>query len=182
MFCHVCVSALKHKKVLTSRSDPSFISRGFSYWKDGTVRLASHEASSFHREAMQVVVELPKKCADIGEMLSKQHSDIKKTNRECLLKILASMRYLRSKTGNFSFRGDGDEVDSNLMQLLTLRAQEDSVLQAWMERKNDRYLSHDMQNELLKTMALMILSKIGQAINFLALCVMNVPMPLTENN
>ena len=63
-----------------------------------------------------------------------------------------------------SFRGDGDEVDSNLMQLLTLRAQEDSVLQAWMERKNDRYLSHDMQNELLKTMALMILSKIGQAI------------------
>ena len=31
VFCHVCVSALKHKKMLTSRSDPSFISRGFSW-------------------------------------------------------------------------------------------------------------------------------------------------------
>ena len=162
VFCHVCVSALKHKKMQTSRSDPSFISRGFTYWKDGTVRLASHEASSFHREAIQVVVELPKKCADIGEMLSNQHSDIKKTNRECLLKILASMQYLARQ--GISFRGDGDEVDSNLMQLLTLRAKEDAELQAWMERKNDRYLSHDMQNELLKVMALTILAKIGQAI------------------
>ena len=27
---------------------------------------------------------------------------------------------------------------------LTLRAQEHPELQAWMERKNDRYLSHDM--------------------------------------
>ena len=65
-------------------------------------------------------------------------------------------------------------MDSNLTQLLTLRAQEDSVLQAWMERKNDRYLSHDMQNELLKTVALMILSKIGQAIKnskfFIIMC------------
>ena len=42
VFCHVCVSALKHKKMQTSRSDPSFISRGFTYWKDCTVRLASH--------------------------------------------------------------------------------------------------------------------------------------------
>ena len=147
--------------MLISCSDPSFISRGFSYWKDGTLRLASHEASSSHREAMQVVIELPKKCANIGEMLSKQHSDIKKTNRECSLKILASMRYLARQ--GISFCGDGDEVDSNLM-FLTLRAQEDSVFQAWMERKNDRYLSHYMQNELLKTMALMILSKIGQTI------------------
>ena len=38
----MCVSALKHKKMQTSRSDPSFISRGFTYWKDDTVRLASH--------------------------------------------------------------------------------------------------------------------------------------------
>ena len=84
MFYHVCVSALKHKEMQTSRSDPLFISRGFNYWKDGTVRFASHEASSFHQEAIQVIVELPRQCA-------KQHTDIKKTNRECSLKILASM-------------------------------------------------------------------------------------------
>ena len=108
------------------------------------------------------MVELPKQCTDIGEMLSKQHSDIKKTNRECLLKILASMQYLVRQ--EISFCGDGDETDSNLMQLLALRAQEDPELQAWMEHKNDRYLSHDMQNELLKAMVLTILAEIGHTI------------------
>ena len=162
VFCHVCVMALKHKKMQTSRSDPSFIYKGFNYWKDGTIRLCSHESTSFHKEAMQVVLELPKQCADIGERLSKQHSDNKKRNREWLLKILASMRYLARQ--GFSFRGDGDDKDSNLMQLLALRAQKGSELHAWMERKSDRYLSRDMQNELLKTMALMVLSKIGQTI------------------
>ena len=33
-----------------------------------------------------------------------------------------------------------------------------------MERKNDRYLSHDMHNELLKAIALTILAKIGYTI------------------
>ena len=67
-------------------------------------------------------------------------------------------------------------MDSNLMQLLTLCAQEDSGLHVWMEHKNDRYLSHDMQNELLKTKALMTLSKIRQTIKdsiFLVLCMLN---------
>ena len=108
------------------------------------------------------MVELPKQCTDIGEMLSKEYSDIKKRNRECLLKILASMQYLARQ--GISFCGDGDETDSNLMQLLTLRAQEDPELQAWMEHKNDRYLSHDMQNELLKAMVLTILAEIGHTI------------------
>ena len=70
--------ALKHKKMQTSRSDPSFIHKGFNYCKDGTIRLSSHESTSFHKEAMQDVLELPKQCADIGDILSKQHSDNKK--------------------------------------------------------------------------------------------------------
>ena len=68
-------------------------------------------------------------------MLSKQDTHIRKTNRECLLKILVSMQYLARQEINFC--RDGDEVDSNLMQLLTLHAQEDSVLQALIEHKND---------------------------------------------
>ena len=45
---------------------------------DGTIRLSSHKSTSFHKEAMQDVLELLKQCADIGEMMSKQHSDNKK--------------------------------------------------------------------------------------------------------
>lgn len=103
VFCHVCVSALKQKKMQTSHSsNPFFISKSFNYWKDGTVRFASHEVSCLHWEAIQVVVEFPKQCTDIGEMLSKQHTDIKKTNRKCLLKILTSMQYLARQ--GISFR------------------------------------------------------------------------------
>ena len=105
-------------------------------------------------------MELRKQCADIVEMLSKQHSDSKRTNTECQL-VKDLHKCVIFTTQRICFRGD---TNSNLMQLLTLRAQEDPKLQAWMEHKNDRYLSHDMQNKLLKAMALTILAKIDYTI------------------
>lgn len=77
------------------------------------------------------------------------------------------MRYLASQ-GN-SFCGDGDETDTNIIQLLTLSAQEDPELQTWMGRKNDRYLSHNMQNKLIKATVLTILAKCGHTIKNLIL-------------
>lgn len=88
-------------------------------------------------------MKLPKQCADIVEMLSKLHSDSRRTNRECQF-VEDLHKYVIFTRQRISFCGDRDEIDSNLMQLLTLRVQEDPELQAWMERKNDRYLSHDM--------------------------------------
>ena len=64
-----------------------------------------------------------------------------------------------------AFRGDGDEVDSNFMQLLKLRGRDDPRIEAWIQRKTDKYVSHDMQNELLKVMALSILRRIAGCIS-----------------
>ena len=34
VFCHLCIQSLKSKKMTIKRADPSFVQRGFSYWKD----------------------------------------------------------------------------------------------------------------------------------------------------
>ena len=43
------------------------------------------------------------------------HSKEKRDNRECLLKILSSVRLLARQ--GLALRGDGDESDSNYIQL-----------------------------------------------------------------
>jgi len=70
-----------------NRGDASFVSKRFSNWKDGTIGLKNHKASASHKEALQTVIVLPITCPDIGDMMSKQHADSKKLNREYLLKI-----------------------------------------------------------------------------------------------
>ena len=56
-----------------NRGDTSFVSKGFSNWKDVTIGSRNHESSISHKEALQVSV-LPNTCSDIGDMLSKQHA------------------------------------------------------------------------------------------------------------
>ena len=91
VFCHICILALKQKKIQPNRGDTSFISKGCNNWKDGTIGVKYHEASASHKELLQVVVLLPKTCSDIGDMLSRQHAHTKKYNRKCLLKILSNL-------------------------------------------------------------------------------------------
>ena len=56
-------------------------------------------------------------------------------------------------------RGHGDpetqtESESNFVQLMKLRGEDDSRIAGWLEKKTDKYTSPDMQNEIIKTMAL----------------------------
>ena len=104
-------------------------------------------------------------------MLSKQHADAKKENRECLLKILSNIQFLARQ--GIAFRGEGDEMVSNFMQLLILRGKDDPRIETWVQRKTDKYVSHDIQNELLKVMALSILRRIaGSICNSKFYCIM----------
>ena len=162
VFCHVCVVALQSKKIKWQKGDPSFVSKGFSTWKKATVAFKSHESSSCHREAMQMIVELPKTCPDVGDMLSREHATEKGQNRECLLKIISNLKFLARQ--GLPVRGDGDETDSNFIQLLKLRGQDDPLLECWLSRKSSKYVSHDMQNKFIKIMALSILREIAECI------------------
>ena len=50
-------------------------------------------------------------------------------------------------------RGHGDESDSKFTQLLRLRAEDDSQLHDWVEKKSDKYTSPQIQNEIMTIMA-----------------------------
>ena len=107
VFCHLCIKSLQGKK----RAYPSFVKRGFSYWKDATIAFKKHESSDCHKEAVHVSIVLPEACPDVGEMLSSQHAQQKKQNRDCLLKIVSNLKVLARQ--GIALRGDGGDADSN---------------------------------------------------------------------
>ena len=58
-------------------------------------------------------------------------------------------------------RGDGNDSDGNLQQLLRMKAEEDPDLAEWLKRKEDVYTSPDIQNEVIKVMGLQVLRHIA---------------------
>ena len=60
-----------------------------------------------------------------------------------------------------AIRGDGTETDSNLQQLLKMKAEEDSNLTEWLKRKENVYTSPDIQNEVIKLMGHQVLRDIS---------------------
>lgn len=62
------------------------------------------------------------------------------------------------------FRGDGVESDSNFVQIMKLRGQDNSKLFEWMNKMTNKYTSVEMENEMLQVMALKILREIAENI------------------
>lgn len=153
------MKAYRENKLTSGTIDPSFISRGFSNWKDATVKLKAHECSNCHKEAVQKILTLPKTTQDVGETLSSIHKQEKQQRRQVLLKILSNVRFLARQA--LPLRGDGNETDSNFTQLLNLRGEDDPNIKEWMTKKTDKYTSPDIQNEVLRLMALKVMREIA---------------------
>ena len=62
-------------------------------------------------------------------------------------------------------RGHGDETDSNFFQLLKLQSVDDARILTWLERKTDKYVAPDMENEILKIMALQVLRQVANSLH-----------------
>ena len=77
-------------------------------------------------------------------------------NRKCLIKILETLQFLDRQ--GLALRGDENDENSNFMQLLKLGNKDFVKLNQWLEKKTDKYTSHDIQNELLMLMANKVLS------------------------
>ena len=123
-------------------------------WKDATRVYSKHEASDFHKQAVDAMSNK----ADVGEMLSSQLVRKKQANREYLLKVMSTTRYLACQA--LALRGDGDEKDSNFYQLLVLHGENMPEIKAMMVKKQLKYTSHEIQNELLNIMAQQVLRKV----------------------
>ena len=74
--------------------DVAFISKGFTNWKDATVKFAIHEASKCHKEAVLKMVTLPSLTQNVAECMSNSLKKEKLDLRQCLLKVLSNIRYL----------------------------------------------------------------------------------------
>ena len=110
------------------------VTQGFTNWKDGTVAFRSHEKSTSHCEAVEVIVTLPSTTRDT--QLSQQHASQKLKNQQALYQIRSSMWFLGRQ--GLAIRGDGNESDGNLLQM---KAEEDPTLAEWLKQKENVYTS-----------------------------------------
>lgn len=142
--------------------ESTFISGGFWNWKDATRCFNKHESSLLHKSAVDAVITVPQTCSDVGVMLSKIHASEKLKNREYVFQVFQNIRFLARQ--GIALRGDGDEKDSNFMQLLMLRKIDNPSIQSMLERKTDKYTSPVIQNEMLQIMGLKVLRDIADSL------------------
>lgn len=101
---------------------------------------------------------------DIGDLLREQHALEKSKNRKIFLTILSNIRFLARQA--LPLRGDWNtetmcEENSNFHQLLKLRAQENPEIIEWLQKRDEKYRSPEIQNEMLEAMALGMMRKIS---------------------
>ena len=152
--------------------EPTFISTGYANWKDALVKkrgFAAYEQSHCYKHAVTCVVTIPAASGDVGELINEKYAEEKAVSRQSLLKILSNIPFLASQA--LSLRSDGKgEPSSNFSQLLPLTRGRQLFLMEWAKRKGSNYTSHDMQEELLKVMALKIFRDIAAEIRSAEFC------------
>ena len=72
-------------------------------------------------------------------------------------------------------RGTGDDCDSNFTQSYLLREEDNPILKAWRtKKKTNKYVHHEIQNEMMKVVALKILREIAYSVreadSYLIMC------------
>ena len=150
VFCHVCKEAYA-KKLLdhTKFAKDAFINDGFCNWKKASERFTIHERSECHKTAA-IKLTFVASGVNVASAVSKHHLMEMNTARKCLLKIVKSLAFLARQ--GLAIRGKTDEC-SNFNQLLLLQATDDHVLNEWLARSKYRWLSHDIQNEILQLLS-----------------------------
>ena len=153
VLCFTCIKANSQKKLQWSlNAESAFISTGFF-----------HGASKCHKEAVMRMITLPATTLKIATCLSNEHQREQLENRQCFLKILSNIQFLAGQ--GLPLRGHGSEIDSNFIQLLKLRAQDDPRIDRWLVKRTDKYTSADIQNEILKVMSLNVLRTVVSALH-----------------
>ena len=78
-----------------------------------------------------------------------------------LMKLLQNIKFLARQ--GLPLRGD--QGQGNFDQLILLRAEDDPSLLEWIRKKADKFTSPEIQNEILKIMALKLLRTIAAGIH-----------------
>ena len=135
----------------------AFVVKGYDCWKNAVQRFGKHESSAFHRSAIEGLLNIEK--PSICEKISQSKQKDKQKSRIVLEKIFSSVVLLARR--GLALRGDGNNEDSNFLQILKTRAEDVPVLKDWLENKKVlKWLHHDIVNEILQTISYEVLQKI----------------------
>ena len=96
----------------------------FSNWKDCVAKIPKHMQSDHHIEAHSALYVLPTQTKDKDELQDIDHATKKPGNQQILLTILQNVRFLARQ--GLPLKGDGTEDNSNFMQTLLLRAEDNA--------------------------------------------------------
>ena len=141
----------------------SFVNEGFDQWQGCTKRLAEHEKSHGHLDAMT-------SCCEAGARISKKtgvdnihqemlYSETKRWN-QVFQRLVAIVQFLAER--NLAFRGSieriGEPSNGNFLGLVELLAKFDPVMGEHLrcvtnEEIHDHYLGKRIQNELITVVA-----------------------------
>ena len=101
-------------------------------------------------------VKVEKRMLKLKKEFQDQIKRMTKLKNECHIKkrmidwiLIRKTRHTRQ---GLAFQGDTDD-ESNFIQLLRLKAKDEPLLIKWLERKDDKYTSHEIQNEIISIMA-----------------------------
>lgn len=156
-FCKVCQSC-ESRKLLTfsTKKEKAFLSEGFTNFKKGP-RSSELMKSRGVTEAVSKYASY-ERGTNVVQTLSDQKAKDMVQARDALLSVISSL-WLLARQG-MAIRGHED-FDSNFMQLVMLRAGDNEALAGWMKRKDKfKFLSHDIQNEIIKMLAFEVLRQV----------------------
>ena len=141
--------------------EDAFIEIGFKSWKKALERFEKHQTSNCHRAAAAHEVVIPH-CGDVVEMINENTNANRALSRRCFITILESLQYLARQ--GIPLRGHGDDSDSNFIQLLLSRCKSMPELKNWLDKKQGKFVTHDVQNEILQLMSNSVLRNLLETI------------------
>ncbi|XP_044171557.1 uncharacterized protein LOC122955884 [Acropora millepora] len=142
ILCCVTFTCNKMQNQIFELPEVCFISKGFSKWNKALARFQEHQVSECHKTAIDYKRNLSRTCGNVWENPSDAAKKTIESNRICFIKVIECSQYL-ARQGQV-MQGDTDD-ESNFIQLLKLRGKDQPSLLKWLERKEDRYKSHDIQ-------------------------------------
>ena len=95
-------------------------------------------------------------------MIDTRKKETRALNRRCFMVILESLQYLARQ--GIPLRGHGDDRDSIFFQLLIIRAKSFPELKDWLNKKQGKFVTHEIQNEILTIMSNAVLRNLLKTI------------------
>ena len=102
VFCHACIAAYNqgHMSTVIDMIEPTFISTGYTNWKDALVKkrgFTAHEQSHCHKHAVMCAVTIPAAKGDVGELINEKYAEEKLVSCQTLLKIFTNILFWQGR-------------------------------------------------------------------------------------